>query len=443
MRKKGPGSIHEYSPFSPVTMKILWFVNIPLEAVNRRLGRPTVGGGFWMHALLEPLVRSGEVQLAVVTATPGDPAYHFTENEVEYYNIPQNRVLESYDLFQKWRFVKSLERAASIIGDWKPDLIHVHGTERFFGLVRARGLTQRPTAVSIQGIVKRIYPVAYGIMTWREIIQHVTLYDIMHAATPWHRARRFRRQIPFEREIFRGVDAVIGRTDWDRCHSRAIAPDVPYFHVDDMIRPSFWASTPWSLQHAQRGVIMTTSGPQPLKGLPVLFRAISILRRWGHDVHLKIAGTSLVRASPSGTVRYLVQLLHTLGIDDHVEMLGWQDGPRLAAHMLSSHCFVVPSLIENGCDALSEAQLIGMPCVASHTGGMSTTVADQQTGLLFSPADSAMLARQLERLFDDDRLAQELGRGGREEARKRHEPTKIVQDLLKCYRLLALAGSGR
>lgn len=424
-------------------MKVLWFVNIPLEAVNRRLARPTVGSGFWMHALLEPLTGSGEVRLAVVTATPGDPEYHFGENDVEYYNIPQNRVLESYDLFQKWRLAQSLERAAGIIGDWKPDLIHVHGTERFFGLVRARGLTQRPTAVSVQGIVEQYYPVACGVMTWRDIIEHVTLYDIVHAATPWHRARRFRRQIPFEREIFRGVDAVIGRTDWDRCHSRAISPSAPYFHVDEMIRPAFWASMPWSLQHAQRGVIMTTSGPQPLKGLPVLFHAVSILRRWGHDVRLKIAGTSLVRESPSGTVRYLVHLLDALGIEEHVEMLGWQDGPRLAEHMLSSHCFAVPSLIENGCNALSEAQLLGMPCVASHTGGMSTTVADHQTGLLFSPANSAMLAMQIERILGSDSLARDLGRGAREQARQRHEPDKIVQNLLECYRTLAFAGTGR
>jgi len=72
---------------------------------------------------------------------------------------------------------------------------------------------------------------------------------------------------------------------------------------------------------------------------------------------------------------------------------------------------------------------------------MSTTVADGRTGLLFSAGDSAMLAMQIERILSDDRLAQDLGRGARERAQQRHEPSKIVRHLLSCYRTLAVAGN--
>jgi glycosyltransferase involved in cell wall biosynthesis len=411
---------------------VLWFTNVPLDAVNRHFGRPTTGSGFWMHALIEPLVNSGEVELAVVTAAAGDPPYRFRDGAVDYFNIPQNKYLEVFGLFRGARLSRYLRHAASIVDAWKPDLIHVHGTERFFGLVRARGLTQAPMVVSLQGIISEIHRCLWGTMTWRDMIANTTLWDLSRNATLVADSRQYRRQMRIEREVIESAQAVIGRTDWDHAHARQVNPRAPYFHVDEMMRPEFWNAEPWSLESVRRGTLMTTASPAPLKGLPVLLEATATLRSWGHDVRLKVAG--LARSNPRGLAKYVFKMIDRLQLTDAVELLGWCDAQTLVRHQREAHCFAVSSFTENGSNALSEAQLVGMPCVVSHVGGMTTTARDEQTGLFFSSGDDAMLARQIERILTEDALAARLANAARAAARERHEPQNILRELLTAYR---------
>jgi glycosyltransferase involved in cell wall biosynthesis len=418
-------------------MRVLWFTHLPSDAVNRHFGRPTTSGGYWIHSLVNPLVESGEVELAIATATAGDPECQFRDGAVDYFNIPQSKMLEAYGVFQKVRSRGYLKKAARLIDAWRPDVIHVHGTERFFGLVRARGLTRAPTVVSVQGLMEPYSQWTFGEMNWRQIAANTTLWELTRNATlPAEHWRRMRVQVPMEREILRGVDAVIGRTAWDHAHVRRANPAVLYFHVEEMMRPEFGSAEPWDLSRVRRGSIVTTLSPSPLKGVPTLLEAISILRRWGHDVRLSVAGMRAETNRRSYSA-YAGKLVVRLGLKDVVEFVGWQDAPALVERFHGSHCFVSPSLIENSSNAICEAQLLGMPCVASHTGGTPTLVQDERTGLLFSRHDPAMLAYQIERVLSDDALAASLGRAARESARRRHEPTKIVAELLNCYRSIA------
>jgi glycosyltransferase involved in cell wall biosynthesis len=418
-------------------MRVLWFTNVPLEAINRRFGQSTTGGGFWMHALVEPLLASGEVKLCVVTATSRYPPCQFEEGGVTYVNLGGNKVLEAYDLLPRTRMRRSVAAAARVVHDFKPDLIHVHGSERFFGLVRARGLVNVPTVVSIQGLIEPYCPVELGVMRVGQILRHITWHDLMRKANPLLARRRLDKHIPIEREILRHVDGIIGRTAWDRAHTRAVNVEAPYFHVDEMMRPEFFQAPAWSLDEADPHLIVTTSGTPPRKGLPVLLEAVAILRRWGYPVRLKAAGVS-ADATKSGLVRFLMKRIEQLQIDDAVELLGWQPAEAMIEHQRKARCFVTPSLIENSCNALSEAQLLGLPCVASHAGGMTTLVDDDQTGLLFSPGDAGMLAHQIERVLGDDDLASRLGAAARARAVARHDPEQITQDLMNCYRSMAV-----
>jgi glycosyltransferase involved in cell wall biosynthesis len=400
-----------------------------------------------MNALVEPLTTGSEVELAVVTASADPSSYDFTENNVRYFNIPQNKVLETYQLFRDRRLARYLDQAQRLIELWKPDVIHVHGSERFFGLVRARRHTDVPTVVSMQCVMSEYAKVVWGVLTWRDVLRNVTFYDLTRNNTPMAAERVMLRQAPLEREIIRGADAIIGRTAWDHAHVQAIDPNVRYFHVDEIMRPEFRAAQAWTVpgldEAARRGVIMTTSTQGPLKGLPVLLEAVAILRSWGHPVRLKVAGVTPAQGRRNGLVHYLLKLIERLRIQDAVQMLGWADAEGLVSHIRASHCFVTPSFVENGCNALSEAQLVGIPCVATHAGGLTTTVRDEETGLLFSRQDSAMLARQIERILTDDTLAARIGANARAHAMPRHDPRKIVADLMDCYHTACLGRGGR
>ena len=62
-------------------MRVLWFTNIPMPAVDRRTGRPTFGSGHWMKVLLEALRSRGGLELGVVTAYPRLPDLEFEEGD--------------------------------------------------------------------------------------------------------------------------------------------------------------------------------------------------------------------------------------------------------------------------------------------------------------------------------------------------------------------------
>lgn len=419
-------------------MRVMWFTHLPVAAINRHMGRKTRGTGFWIHSLVEPLMASGQVELAIGTATPGDPAFHFEEDGVRYFNVADSKTAEVYGMFRQTRLRRMLRQCAEKVRQWKPDVIHVHGTERPFGLMRARELIDVPTLVSIQGLIEQVYHYDLGVMSMGDLLRNMTWFDLTHTASPLMARRRHGRHIPIEREVIRGADGIIGRTAWDHAHTRALNPEAPYFHIDEMMRPEFRQSQAWSVKNAEDGVIMTTSGKQPLKGLPVLLEAVAILRQWGHAIRLKVAGVSSGDRK-FGVVKFLLRRIGELDLTDAIELLGWQAPSPLVQHQHKARCFVTPSLIENSSNGLSEAQLLGLPCVASHTGGLSTLVRDEQTGLLFSPGDAAMLASQIERLLTNDELARRLGEAARQAALQRHDPDRIVNDLLACYQRMSSA----
>ena len=98
---------------------------------------------------------------------------------------------------------------------------------------------------------------------------------------------------------------------------------------------------------------------------------------------------------------------------------------------------MTPSFVENSCNALQEAMLVGMPCVASLSGGLLTLVETGRTGLAFPAGDAALLAWNIRKLFQDSALAARLGAEARLVARRRHDPEQVEGQLMRAYEELA------
>lgn len=116
-----------------------------------------------------------------------------------------------------------------------------------------------------------------------------------------------------------------------------------------------------------------------------------------------------------------------------VTFTGPVDAPTLAGFLLKANVFVCPSWIENSSNSIAEAMLMGTPCVASFTGGLTTTLTHRETALMYPPGDSALLAAAAGRIFDDDALALRLTSAAKSVALRRHEPQGIVTRQLEIY----------
>jgi glycosyltransferase involved in cell wall biosynthesis len=399
-----------------------------MPAVDERSGKRTGGSGHWLAALLMPVAASPGISLGVATAYPGLRDLDFEEGGVRYFVRGQPRFQPHFGLRRR-----DLERAREVVERFQPDLVHVHGSERFFGLLGARMLVRQPVVVSLQGILGACLPAFFGVMSSAEIARALPLRELATRRGLAWEYLDFRIGARREAEILRGATAFLGRTSWDEAQLRQVNPDAPYFHVDEVLRPEFSAER-WSLARCRHRTIFVTSAGNPRRGVEVVLDAVKALSRRWSDVELRCAG---VVSERSGYGRQLRARIREAGLADRVRFVGYLGAGELARELATAHAFVIASLVENSSNSLCEAMRVGVPCIASYAGGLPSLVKDGETGSFFPPGDAPCLARQLDRIFRDDALAARLGDAAWRAASARHDPERIVRQLLEAYRAVA------
>ena len=343
-------------------MRVLWFTNLPLPQVAAAAGLSSEGfGGHWMAELCRRVAEVPSVTLGVATAFPGVPDLRFEKDSIKFYSVHQPR--------RSATFTGShavLEKCAEVVRDFKPDLIHFHGSERFFGLIKARGLTQVPAVVSIQGLLGpySVFRNFFGALSPLEVMQSTRLVELLLGIGLLWQYADMRRGARQEALILNFVEGVLGRTEWDRACARRLSPQAQYLPVGEILREPFYASR-WSLGACERDTIIYTNAGAPRRGTENLLAAATLLCEEFPALRLRLAGAVSAR---SGYGRFLRRRIRRLELEDRVEFLGYLDGPAMARELVSAHAFVISSYVENSPNSLAEAMLVGMPCIGELCG---------------------------------------------------------------------------
>lgn len=327
--------------------------------------------------------------------------------------------------------VRAIVEAVSEFG---PDLVHVWGTETYWGLLTARELLKYPTLLDIQGLKGPIAKVFYGGLTLIEQLRCTGPKELLKRRTMHSDRRDFARWGTFEREIIRGHRFIGVQSAWVTAHVMAANPEARTYSVDLALRPPFYAQHPW--RPAESPIVFCSAAySAPFKGLHVAIRALELLRRRIPKARLRIAGAhqrSGVRQD--GYVRWLNRMVSRLGLEDAVDWLGPLDAEQIAAELRHAGAAVIPTFIENCCAAAQEAMAIGTPVVASYAGGIPSLGSDGDCCLFFPPGDEVMCAHLLALVLTDSELALRLSRISRQVAVARNNPERIVQRQLEIYR---------
>jgi len=173
-----------------------------------------------------------------------------------------------------------------------------------------------------------------------------------------------------------------------------------------------------------------TQGSYPIKGLHVVLESLSWLRDEFPGVLLKVAGPDPVgqdhwRASirRSGYGRFIAREIGRLRLNDNVLFLGPLSESSMVDSFLSSHVYLSASFMENESNSLSEARALGVPVIASYSGGMASRVEDSVDGRIYPAASPHLLARVLREVLRDDALAAAMGAEARVRQISRSNPT--------------------
>jgi len=370
-----------------------------------------------MVALKDALAGFSNLELGVCWASRSVTSLDkFDEDCIRYYSVPISRLG-----YYTQSFGREIEVCRRIVADFEPDVVHIHGTESFYGLMCDSSNT--PSVIELNGILTKCTGVYFGQMALSDILRHPRV-----VRTYWDMRMRTR----VERRIFRRGQFFIGRSLWDQSQVAQVNPSGCYYYVPYMLRKPF-DEAHWNLDSAEKGVVYCTSSASPYKGVDTLIEAFYILRSWLPGSSLRVGGI----AKDAGLGKFLWQIVEKLDLQDSVSFLGYLTAEEIACQLLQAHAYVLPSFIENSPNSLSEAMSVGVPCVASFVGGVPSLIRDEESGLLFPRGDAAVLAMQLKRILTDDALAEHLSVKGREIARERHDSQRIVESYLSIYRELA------
>jgi len=420
-------------------MRVLWFTHMVLPDLSAALNRPVSPRGGWMPALADALVNQENLELAIATPLDISSPKELDIKGIRYYAIPcRKKSLQRSELNPAL-----IDAYKKVVDKFQPDVIHIHGTEYFEGLLTARQYITCPTVISIQGIIDVCRHHYFGGISLRSVFTMRTLRDWIRCDGLIEQKIKWGYRAIREREIFAGNHAFIGRTRWDKAHVKRLSPKARYYHCDEMLRTPFYHKT-WNIDDVNRYSIFASSAGYPIKGFHILIKAVALLRNEFPDIAVKTPLASFCnqskglksiphRLKSTGYTSYLTGLIAKYSLESNFIPLSAIDGDQMAAEFAQSHVFVLPSLIENSPNSLAEAMLIGTPSVVSYTGGTASMAKDGNSALFFPPGDEAVLAEQLRKIFTDDELAITLSASARQTAIRRHDKKKIVNDTIEIY----------
>lgn len=410
-------------------MKVLWVTNILLPEAATALGQQASIGGGWMQSSAESiLAEDNSLEMAVAAVSPDvTELVRIVRGRTIYYILPLKGLMTEYhkSLEPFWRRVHD---------DFHPDVVHLHGTEFAHGLAYLNACSKDNVVVSIQGLTSAYYYYYYYGISNCDILRTITFRDIVRFDTLWQQKRKFQRRGDLEQRILRNVHHIIGRTSWDRARIWAINPDADYHFCNETLRQDFYGHK-WEYNKCEPHSIFVSQAGYPIKGLHQLLKAMPLVLHFYPDAKIYVAGMDITKTESfneiirlSGYGLYLKRLIRKLNLAGKVNFTGPLRASEMVKRYLLSNVFICPSTIENSPNSLCEAQLLGVPHIASYVGGTADLMKGNEE-CLYRFEETEMLAEKICNVFAKSSFSKNM----QTEAQVRHNAKANAKRLIEIY----------
>ena len=217
------------------------------------------------------------------------------------------------------------------------DVIHVHGTEMQLASSLLEAHIRTPYIISMQGILS----------LYKDKLPQKFSKRYLY----WSLASRYEKQeVRYSPHFF-------CRTEWDRHFVRHIHPGASITSCWEMLRPPFF-----QYRHTFTGKgILFMGGDNPLKALTLCLKVFGHLVVRHPDLRLHIVGSIHTPA-----YRRLIRSIDARPLSmDNVVFHGALDATGICRLYTDCFCLYHPSLIDNSPNSVCEAQVAGLPVVAT------------------------------------------------------------------------------
>ncbi len=429
-------------------MNILWFTNVAIPEASQLLGVKSSPFGGWFVSVSNRLSVLGNVSLSIAFPQKKIKGIRRLKgNKIQYFAFPYYRERRAC------RTMGSVysQVILSILSEVEPDLVVVFGTESPHALSVVQSCRQMgiSCAVSIQGL---LYTCATHYLSGipARVQRRASLMEIIrYPGNLIHAQKAYHRRSVLERHAIEGAKHIIGRTTWDRACVAQINPDAAYYHCNETLRDSYYRAEKWNLGSCEKHAIVVSQWGYPIKGLHFVLQAMPIILRHFPDTKLYVCGgycaemhhSVLYNVIFGSSYRlYIKEMICRLGLEKTVVFTGVLDEEDMCKRMRSAHVFVSASSVENESNSLSEAKLLGVPCIASYVGGVIDRINHGIDGFFYQHDAPYMLAHYVGALFDDDALAEKISRNAILSASEVNDYSVNLSRLLGIYERVAFAG---
>lgn len=417
-------------------MKVLWFTN---TTSLYRKGLHSYHGGGWIESLEETIRSCSEIELAVAFYHPFENT-KVIQNGVVYYPI-RKKSARSHPIkgvFRNWfplAFLKiNQDYLLDILEDFKPDIIHVFGTEQSFALIQE--LTDIPVLVHLQGILNpylhAYYPVGHSGKDF--ILNYRFFFENIIGSSPFFGLYQMKAHAEIEKRILSKLKYVCGRTEWDRMISNMYNSEVKYFHIDEVLRSIFYEKCNGELYIREKSAcftILSTLSPTLYKGIDVIMRVAKLMNEL---CKIQFEWRVIGLESSSKLLRFFEGKLGVSHESLNIKFLGKIDSYQIAEEIHRSDVFVHPSYIDNSPNSVCEAQMLGKVVIACDVGGLSTLIKHNKTGFLVPSNGIYELIHYIKVVHEQPDLCKQIGKNAMTSALNRHSRDKIKFDLINVYK---------
>ena len=335
---------------------------------------------------------------------------------------------------------EAINYVSEIIQRERPDLIHIWGTEKGWGLMISNHYKESiPCLLEIQGLSFFVAEERfYGGISNHVIRKMRGLVEFIYPQSRLEAVKKKMQQWgEIEIPMIQSYRFVNTQSEWVRQLIYWISKDVMTYKTGIILRDSFMKSPLWSSVHkrAKTPVLFTTTSPIPYKGLHTTLKAFSLVLKEFPTACLRVAGVGVhnVLWKDNGYIKYLRKECVRLNIENNVHFLGKLDEKRLMTEMYNADVFVISSYVESYCLALAEALSLGMPCVAPFTSAITELIDNEVNGLLYPQSDYYVYAYKIITLLRDENKTEVLGNKASVIQRKKSDSYILSNNQVRIY----------
>ena len=380
--------------------------------------------GSWLQPLAEALVCNDCFEISNITLGNVRDVSKQDFRDINQWIIPSRWISRRYGN----KMNNAIKR---IIDEYKPDLVHIWGTEGPWLSAYYSGYIKCTCLVDIQGLLFACYKRYFGQLTIGELLQTIGLREILHPKkSVFFQSHFMRIKGKKELEFLRNMDYISTQSDWVRGQLMFECPQSHFYNTRIILRNEFLDSQPWKPKQTSGSPILltTTSGiATPYKGLHTLIKAVSRLKQTYPNVMLRIVGDNYrdYKIKP-GYSLFLHRLINKLDLHQNIFFTGCLSAKEIVKEIQGCSVFVVPSYVETYCLGLAEAMAVGAPCVVSYSGALPEQAINGIEALFYMPDDECMCAYNCERLIKNIQLAESMSIAARKRKQMDNNPNEVV-----------------